>query len=171
MGIAEIKDIDMLLPYFIRHQNIWTDYDAEVDTLYVHYKKPNQADRSEITDDDVIVRYQNDEIVGLTIMNASKRYQGDFSSLVSEPEVKYKTTLDIQKNEFLFAKHFLGYRLDVYKLGGADLLLCEVKKLGKYLINASGQIIHQEKSTIELGAFFDIVADEFSRDAHTYLRG
>ena len=60
MGIAEIKDIDMLLPYFIRHQNIWTDYDAEVDTLYVHYKKPNQADRSEITDDDIIIQTPED---------------------------------------------------------------------------------------------------------------
>ena len=48
-------------------------YDAEADTLYINFKKPSHATDSEITDDDVIVRYDGDEIVGLTILHASRR--------------------------------------------------------------------------------------------------
>jgi uncharacterized protein YuzE len=171
MGIAEIKDIDMLLPYFIRHQNIWTDYDAEVDTLYVHYKKPNQADRSEITDDDVIVRYQNDEIVGLTIMNASKRYQGDFSSLVSEPDALYQSSNIAPVNEYLFSKLLFDETVKVYKIRGAQVLLYEGNDLGRCIVNAQGKIIHHEKSTVNSNINFAVVEDEFKHDAEKYLRG
>lgn len=73
MNPSEIKEIDKLLPYFIRHKNIWSDYDSETDTLYVHFKKPNHADNSEMTDDEIIIRYGKGEILGLTILNASKR--------------------------------------------------------------------------------------------------
>ena len=52
---------------------LWSSYDAEADVLYVNFKKPSHADDSELTDDDVIVRYEQGEVVGLTIMNASKR--------------------------------------------------------------------------------------------------
>jgi len=41
--------------------------------LYVNYRKPSVATDSEITQDDVIVRYEGDEIVGLTILHASQR--------------------------------------------------------------------------------------------------
>ena len=33
----------------------------------------NHATDSELTDDDVIIRYEKDEIIGLTILHASKR--------------------------------------------------------------------------------------------------
>lgn len=52
---------------------MWSSYDAEGDTLYINFKKPSHATDSEITDDDVIVRYEGNEIVGLTILHASKR--------------------------------------------------------------------------------------------------
>ena len=48
-------------------------YDAGADTLYVNYKKPSHATDSELTDDDVIVRYEGDEVVGFTILHASQR--------------------------------------------------------------------------------------------------
>jgi uncharacterized protein YuzE len=73
MGIAELKEIDVLLPYFIKHKNIWSDYDAEADTLYIHFKKPNNSDNAEMTNDDIIIRYENSEVIGLTILHASKR--------------------------------------------------------------------------------------------------
>lgn len=41
--------------------------------LYLHFKKPNHADRSEMTDDDIIIWYENYEIIGLSVLNASKR--------------------------------------------------------------------------------------------------
>jgi uncharacterized protein YuzE len=72
MEAAVIKDIIKILHWFIRHKNIWSDYDLEADTLYVHFKKPNHADHSEMTEDDIIVRYEKDEIIGMTILNASK---------------------------------------------------------------------------------------------------
>ena len=52
---------------------LWSSYDSEADVLYVNFKKPSHATDSELTDDDVIIRYEGDIIVGLTILNASKR--------------------------------------------------------------------------------------------------
>jgi uncharacterized protein YuzE len=52
---------------------LWSSYDAEADVLYINFKKPSRATDSELTDDDVIIRYDGDEIVGLTILHASKR--------------------------------------------------------------------------------------------------
>ncbi len=55
------------------HQCLWSSYDAEADVLYINFKRPAHADDSELTDDDIIVRYEGDEIVGLTILHASRR--------------------------------------------------------------------------------------------------
>ncbi len=59
----------------LRQKNIWLSYDEEADVLYVNFKKPNRADDSELLDNDVIVRYEGDEIVGMTVLNASKKVQ------------------------------------------------------------------------------------------------
>jgi uncharacterized protein YuzE len=40
---------------------------------YINFKKPTTATDSELGDDDVIVRYEGDEVIGLTILHASKR--------------------------------------------------------------------------------------------------
>jgi len=52
---------------------LWSSYDAEADVLYINFKKPSHATDSELTDDNVIIRYEGDSIVGLTILDASKR--------------------------------------------------------------------------------------------------
>lgn len=52
---------------------LWSSYDAEADVLYINFKKPSHATDSELTDDDIIIRYEGDVIVGLTILRASKR--------------------------------------------------------------------------------------------------
>jgi len=52
---------------------LWSSYDAEADVLYINFKKPSHATDSELTDDDVILRYEGDVIVGITILHASKR--------------------------------------------------------------------------------------------------
>jgi uncharacterized protein YuzE len=54
-------------------QYLWSSYDAEADVLYINFRKPSRATDSELTDDDVIIRYEGDEIVGLTILHAGKR--------------------------------------------------------------------------------------------------
>ena len=48
-------------------------YDAEADVLYINFKKPSRATDSEMTDDDILVRYEGEEVVGLTVLHASKR--------------------------------------------------------------------------------------------------
>ena len=52
---------------------LWTSYDQEADTLYINFKKPSHATDSELTDDDVIIRYEGDEIIGVTVLHASQR--------------------------------------------------------------------------------------------------
>jgi uncharacterized protein YuzE len=75
LAVTEIEDYLKLLPKLkeSREGLVWMSYDAEADTLYVNYKKPSYASDSELTDDDVIVRYEGDEVVGYTILHASQR--------------------------------------------------------------------------------------------------
>jgi uncharacterized protein YuzE len=68
-----INETSRLVPYFLKHKNVWANYDEDADVLYLHFKKPNHADHSEMTEDEIIVRYENDEIIGLSVLNASKR--------------------------------------------------------------------------------------------------
>ena len=51
---------------------LWSSYDAEGDVLYINFKKPSHATDSELTDNDIIVRYDGKEIAGITILNAMK---------------------------------------------------------------------------------------------------
>jgi uncharacterized protein YuzE len=50
-------------------------YDDEADVVCIDfYNPPKSSDDTELTDDDVIIRYgESEEIVGLTILNASNR--------------------------------------------------------------------------------------------------
>ena len=52
---------------------LWSSYDAEADVLYVNFKRPAVATDSELTDEDVIVRYEGEDVIGLTILHASTR--------------------------------------------------------------------------------------------------
>lgn len=67
------QNINGMIPWFLQIENVWSHYDREADVLYIHFKKPNHADDSELTDDDIVIRYEKGEIIGLTIMNASVR--------------------------------------------------------------------------------------------------
>lgn len=75
MATANIADFLHLVPTVLRspHGYIWSSYDPEADVLYINFKKPAHATDSEMRDDDVIERYDGDEIVGLTILHASQR--------------------------------------------------------------------------------------------------
>ncbi|MEA2038495.1 MAG: DUF2283 domain-containing protein [Thermodesulfobacteriota bacterium] len=41
--------------------------------LYINFKKPSNATDSELINDDVIIRYESENVIGLTILHASKR--------------------------------------------------------------------------------------------------
>ena len=75
MAIADFQEYLKLIPAVNRAPKhaVWLTYDAEADTLYVNYKKPSHATDSEMTDDDVIVRYAGEEVIGYTVLHASKR--------------------------------------------------------------------------------------------------
>jgi uncharacterized protein YuzE len=75
MAVAEIPKFLKLLPAVKRtpHRYLWSSYDAEADVLYINFKKPSHATDSELTEDDVLVRYEGEEVVGLTVLHASKR--------------------------------------------------------------------------------------------------
>ncbi|MBE3572746.1 MAG: DUF2283 domain-containing protein [Moorella humiferrea] len=52
-------------------------YDPVGDVLYVHFtEQPVAADDSEFVGDDTVVRYCGSEVVGVTILNASRRKRG-----------------------------------------------------------------------------------------------
>jgi uncharacterized protein YuzE len=53
-------------------KDTWTYYDVEADVLYINFHQPALiADDSELTEDSILIRYQNDDIIGLTILNVS----------------------------------------------------------------------------------------------------
>jgi uncharacterized protein YuzE len=72
---ADVEKISSLIPYFlaIPHKKICVDYDEDADVLYVNFKDPSRADDSELTDEDVIIRYEDGQIVGLTYLNAARK--------------------------------------------------------------------------------------------------
>ena len=75
MAIAEIREFLKIVPAVRNtpHKYLWSSYDPEADVLYINFKKPSRATDSEMTEDDIIVRYEGEEIVGATILHASKR--------------------------------------------------------------------------------------------------
>jgi len=60
---------------YLPSQDFYLSYDAQADVVYINLQNPAaSADDSELTNDDVIIRYnKHEEIIGLTILHASKR--------------------------------------------------------------------------------------------------
>jgi len=54
-------------------QQVWLDYDKEADVLYMSFRRPQRATETIELADDILVRKDGREIVGLTILNASTR--------------------------------------------------------------------------------------------------
>ncbi len=60
------------LAQFIKHQ-MWLDYDGEVDVLYLHFENSAVSTHSEMREDGIVLDYKGNQLVGLTILEASKR--------------------------------------------------------------------------------------------------
>jgi uncharacterized protein YuzE len=75
MAALAIEEYLRLLPSLKQTEqgSLWLSYETEADVLYVNFKKPSEATDSELTDDDVIIRYEGEEIIGCTILHASQR--------------------------------------------------------------------------------------------------
>jgi len=70
-----INEFYGILPHLFKMplKKFWLDYDNEADVLYITYQKPQQATDSEMLENGVLVRYRGEEVVGMTILDASKR--------------------------------------------------------------------------------------------------
>ena len=75
MTLTDVKEFLKITPQLINLpvKRIWYSYDQEADVLYLNFKKPSHADDSELTEDDIIIRYEKDEIIGITVLHASSR--------------------------------------------------------------------------------------------------
>jgi uncharacterized protein YuzE len=75
VAVADISEFLKLVPAVRQTPEdcLWMSYDREADVVYINFKKPSHATDSELTDDDVILRYEGEDLVGLTILHASRR--------------------------------------------------------------------------------------------------
>ena len=55
----------------VRDIDIFCDKDRDV--LYISFGKAQEADDSELTDNDVVVRHRKGRIIGITVLEFSKR--------------------------------------------------------------------------------------------------
>ncbi|MGC8787377.1 MAG: DUF2283 domain-containing protein [Anaerolineae bacterium] len=54
-------------------QRFWVDYDSEADVLYISFQRPQKATDTKMTDDGILLRYREDQLVGITVLDASTR--------------------------------------------------------------------------------------------------
>lgn len=52
---------------------MWLDYDTEADALYIHFEQNPNSNHSDMRDDGIILDYRDDLLVGITILEASRR--------------------------------------------------------------------------------------------------
>jgi len=73
MATPLIQETLKLIPLLLENKRLMIDYDKEADILYLNFDRQIQADDSELTDDEVLIRYKDQKVIGFTILNASKR--------------------------------------------------------------------------------------------------
>jgi uncharacterized protein YuzE len=49
------------------------DFDEEADVLYINFAHPQRATDTQMTEDGLLMRYRGEELVGITILEASTR--------------------------------------------------------------------------------------------------
>ncbi|MBP7999006.1 MAG: DUF2283 domain-containing protein [Chloroflexi bacterium] len=54
-------------------KKMWLDYDAEVDVLYLHFTDQPTSTHSQVTEEGIILDFNEEEVVGMTILEASHR--------------------------------------------------------------------------------------------------
>jgi uncharacterized protein YuzE len=68
-----LQAIPMLVDF--PRQRFWVDYDREAEVLYISFRRPQSADDSIMTDEGILMRYRQEELVGVTVLDASTRRQ------------------------------------------------------------------------------------------------
>ncbi len=49
------------------------DYDKEADVLYISFDRPQAATDTKTRDDGILLRYRDEDLVGITVLDASTR--------------------------------------------------------------------------------------------------
>ncbi len=65
-----VNAIPMLLNFPVKRFHV--DYDKEADVLYISFERPQKATDTEVTDEGLLLRYRENKLVGITILNASR---------------------------------------------------------------------------------------------------
>jgi uncharacterized protein YuzE len=80
MAVVNLRTQDLAgflraVPQLVRFpiKQMWLGYDAEAAVLYVSFRQPQHATDSEMREDGIIVHRRGKQVVGLTILEASKR--------------------------------------------------------------------------------------------------
>jgi len=53
-------------------ERYYVDYDKDADVLYISFERPQKATETEVSEEGVLLRYREDKLVGITILNASR---------------------------------------------------------------------------------------------------
>jgi uncharacterized protein YuzE len=75
MGTMIPESVLQAIPILVDfpQRRFWVDYDQEADVLYISFRRPQNADDSVMTDEGILMRYRHDELIGLTVLDASVR--------------------------------------------------------------------------------------------------
>lgn len=66
-----LQAVPMLVDF--PQRRFWVDYDQEADVLYISFRRPQNADDSIMTDEGILLRYRQEELVGVTVLDAPTR--------------------------------------------------------------------------------------------------
>jgi uncharacterized protein YuzE len=67
---AVLKSIPFLVDF--PRGRFWVDYDDEADVLYINFERPQRATDTKMTDDGILLRYRDKQLVGVTVLDASR---------------------------------------------------------------------------------------------------
>jgi uncharacterized protein YuzE len=72
--VASLDRIYEIIPNIVKlpSKKLWVDYDEDADVLYISFEKPQHATDSELLENNVLVRYKNGNIVGITIIGVNE---------------------------------------------------------------------------------------------------
>jgi len=67
--------VTQAVPHLLRFpaHRFRVDYDEEADVLYISMQRPQKATHTETRDDGILLRYRDEQLVGVTILDASTR--------------------------------------------------------------------------------------------------
>lgn len=71
-----VSEIYEATPHLLKFPvtRMWIDYDKKADVLYISFRRPQKAmDSTMLKDKGLLLRYKDKQLVGVTVLDASKR--------------------------------------------------------------------------------------------------